>query len=150
MAEASSIDRINIIASARSWIGTPYHHQQSVKGAGTDCLGLVRGVFRELYGWEPAVPPYSRDWGEAIQGEPLQEAGLLYLEPVVLRDAKPGDVLVFRMLRSMPAKHCGILTGGGIIHAWQGYAVAEVPYDRAWFRRLAYAFQFPGAEPWPH
>jgi len=35
---------------ARAWIGTPYVHQGSAPGAGADCLGLVRGVWRGLYG----------------------------------------------------------------------------------------------------
>ena len=35
-----------IVAAARSWIGTPYRHQASLKGVGCDCLGLVRGVGR--------------------------------------------------------------------------------------------------------
>ena len=47
---------------ARGWLGTPYLHQASVRGAGADCLGLVRGVWRELCGVEPvAVPPYTPD-----------------------------------------------------------------------------------------
>ena len=37
-----------VIAEARSWIGTPYRHQASLKGVGCDCLGLVRGVWRAL------------------------------------------------------------------------------------------------------
>jgi hypothetical protein len=28
------ITREQIVAAARSWIGTPYHHQASVKGVG--------------------------------------------------------------------------------------------------------------------
>jgi hypothetical protein len=40
------VRRSDIIAEARSWIGTPYAHQASVKGIGCDCLGLVRGVWR--------------------------------------------------------------------------------------------------------
>jgi hypothetical protein len=39
-----------IIAAARSWLGTPYAHQASLKGVGCDCLGLVRGVWREVQG----------------------------------------------------------------------------------------------------
>ncbi|NCO16648.1 MAG: peptidase, partial [Alphaproteobacteria bacterium] len=42
-----------IVAEARRWIGTPYVHQSSARGAGTDCLGLLRGVWRALYGVEP-------------------------------------------------------------------------------------------------
>jgi NlpC/P60 family putative phage cell wall peptidase len=52
------VTRESIVKAARGWLGTPYHHQASVKGAGADCLGLIRGLWRELYGSEPeAVPP---------------------------------------------------------------------------------------------
>ena len=37
-----------IVARARAWIGTPYRHRASCRGAGADCLGLVRGVWREV------------------------------------------------------------------------------------------------------
>ena len=57
------ITRAAIVAEARSWLGTPYHHQASRKGAGADCLGLVRGVWRTFLGEEPeAAPVYSADW----------------------------------------------------------------------------------------
>jgi NlpC/P60 family putative phage cell wall peptidase len=39
---------------------------QSLRGIGCDCLGLLRGVWRAVYGKEPeAVPAYSSDWAEA-------------------------------------------------------------------------------------
>jgi len=63
MLRAADPDRV--IASAKSWLGTPYHDQASLKGIGCDCLGLARGVWRDVVGLEPAAPPpYSRDWGE--------------------------------------------------------------------------------------
>ena len=42
--------RKEALGIAYSWIGTPYRHQASRKGVGCDCLGLVLGVWRELYG----------------------------------------------------------------------------------------------------
>ncbi len=55
-----------VAVAARAWLGTPYRHQASVKGVGADCLGLVRGLWREVVGAEPeGVPPYSPDWAEA-------------------------------------------------------------------------------------
>ena len=66
-----------VIAVARSWLGTPYHDQASLKGVGCDCLGLARGVWREVVGPEPfPIPPYSRDWGETGLREVLAEGGL--------------------------------------------------------------------------
>ncbi len=49
MKDAEIADR-GVVARRANWIGTPYHHQASVKGVGTDCLGLVRGVFASVHG----------------------------------------------------------------------------------------------------
>jgi len=61
-----------IVAAARGWLGTPYRHQAACRGAGCDCLGLVRGVWREVVGDEPDRPPaYSVDWSEPAREEVL-------------------------------------------------------------------------------
>ncbi len=135
-----------IIAEARSWIGTPYRHQASLKGAGCDCLGLVRGVWRALYGEEPeCMPAYSRDWAEATSRETLAEAGGRHLLPVARDAFQGGDVLLFRWRTGLVAKHAAVLTDGGtMIHAHDGAAVAEVAFAPWWRRRLAYVFRFPG------
>ena len=55
---SADVWRARTVAAARLWTGTPYHHQASLRGVGCDCLGLVRGVWRDLYGAEPeTVPP---------------------------------------------------------------------------------------------
>ena len=46
-----------IVDCARRWIGTPYRHQASRCGVGADCLGLVRGVYRDLYAQEFRMTP---------------------------------------------------------------------------------------------
>ena len=139
------ITRSLIIAEARGWLGTPYQHQASLKGVGCDCLGLVRGVWRALYGSEPEqLPPYACDWAEAASGEPLAEAGLRHLVPVACDAFKAGDVLLFRWRVGFVAKHAAIATAAGsMIHAHDGAAVAEVAIAPWWRRRLAYAFRFP-------
>ncbi|KAB2949447.1 MAG: hypothetical protein F9K19_23780, partial [Rhizobiaceae bacterium] len=48
-----------VLEAAIGWIGTPYRHQASRKGVGCDCLGLVRGIWRELYGSEPEAPGHD-------------------------------------------------------------------------------------------
>ena len=81
--------RARALIEARGWIGTPYRHQSSCKGAGADCLGLVRGVWRELFGAEPEpVPPYGPDWAEVAGEERLWAAALRHLDPAgpVLRE----------------------------------------------------------------
>lgn len=139
--------RDRIIVAARSWIGTPYHHQQSVKHIGTDCLGLVRGVWRELLGNEPETPPaYSADWADATGDETLLAAASRHLQPVPVAAAVPGDVLAFRYRPRLPAKHVGILVAPmRLVHAAEGHAVCEIDLSPWWCRRIAAAFAFPGA-----
>ena len=135
-----------IIAEARSWIGTPYRHQASLKGVGCDCLGLVRGVWRAVAGAEPeAVPAYAPDWAEASGLEALALAARRHLVEIGCADVMPGDVLLFRWRAGFPAKHAAIATTAALmVHAHDGAAVAEVAIAPWWRRRLAYAFRFPG------
>lgn len=140
-----AIERTDIIRAARSWISTPYVHQASVKGAGCDCLGLLRGVWRALHGDEPeAAPPYSPDWSEATGAETLYMALSRHLREIDKRDIAPGDIALFRMLPNGPAKHCGILgdsaRGLTLIHARQNKRVSEEAFSKWWRCRLAYAF----------
>jgi NlpC/P60 family putative phage cell wall peptidase len=108
-------------------------------------LGLIRGVWREVYGQEPeAMPAYSPDWAEAGGIEALAEAGERHLLPIPVADFGPGDVLLFRWRAHLPAKHAGIaIDRTRMIHAQEGVAVCEVPINDWWQRRIAYAFRFP-------
>ena len=140
--------RAEVVAAARGWIGTPYRHQASLRGAGCDCLGLVRGLWRELIGPEPeAAPPYTPDWAEALGRETLLEAARRHMAEVPSGAAAPGDVLIFRMGMGVPAKHCAVVSDEGwIIHAYWGRAVVETRLTAWWARRVAAAFAFPGLE----
>jgi NlpC/P60 family putative phage cell wall peptidase len=116
-----------------------------VKGAGCDCLGLLRGVWRELYGDEPEIaPPYSPDWAEATREETLYGALKRYLVEIDPRDLAPGDAALFRMMPSGPAKHCGIVgeKKGSLtlIHARQNKRVSEELFSLPWRRKISSAF----------
>lgn len=142
----SRISRRNeIVAAARRWIGTPYRHQASLPGVGCDCLGLVRGVWRCVYGAEPELPPgYAQDWAETTGAEPLLEAARRHLQELTADEAEPCDVLVFRYRQGLAAKHVAIIaTGSTMIHAVDGAPVAEVALAPWWRRRIAAAFAFP-------
>lgn len=137
--------RAEIVAAARGWIGTPYRHQASVRGAGADCLGVVRGVWRELLGAECEIaPPYSYDWGETGRRELLYEAACRNLREVVL-PGRSGDVVLFRMREKGVAKHLGILTDDGarFVHGFTGHGVVENTLSDPWRRRIVAAFEFP-------
>jgi NlpC/P60 family putative phage cell wall peptidase len=135
-----------VVQIARSWIGTPYVHQASVKGVGCDCLGLLRGVWRELRGEEPeAPPPYSPDWSDASGEETLYIALSRHLREIDKRGIAPGDIALFRMIPNGPAKHCGIVAtsanGLTLIHARQNKQVSEELIMPPWQRRLAFVFR---------
>jgi NlpC/P60 family putative phage cell wall peptidase len=135
----------DVVIVSRQWLGTPYRHQASAKGVGTDCLGLLRGVWRELIGQEPELtPPYTPDWAEALGQEQLLGAARRHLIEIGIGDAVPGDILLFRMGLGHPAKHCAILSAPGrIIHAYWGRSVCETRLVPWWQRRIAAAFRFP-------
>lgn len=133
------------VHEALQWIGTPYAHQMSMRGQGTDCLGLVRGVWRQLYGAEPVeVPPYSPDWQEAGDGEALLQAATDWLLPVETPEI--GQVLLFRMQAGAPPRHCGIsVDEHSFVHAYWGRSVMKSRLGPWWQRRLAGRFSFPEA-----
>ena len=140
------LTRAAVVAEARQWIGTRYRHQASLKGVGCDCLGLVRGVWRNCVGDEPeTAPPYAPDWAEASGEEALAQAALRHLQPIAIDDIGAGDILLFRWRDGFVAKHAAFATGEGtMIHAHDHAAVCEVALAPWWRRRLAFAFRFPG------
>lgn len=115
-----------VVACARTWLGTPYHHQARAKGVGVDCAGLVIGVAREL----DCVAP-----GFDIEGYARQPDGWSFLawsdqhmRRIARAQMAPGSCVVVRFGRH--PQHIGIvgdyLHGGlSIIHAMVGRGVVE-------------------------
>ena len=137
-----------IVDAARAWIGTPYLHQASLQGAGSDCLGLLRGVWRACLGPEPmTVPAYTADWSEPSRREDLFDAANQWLIAKDIGDEAPGDVLLFRMRIGAVAKHLGIVGRAGadasFIHAYTGHGVLETALTAPWRRKIAARFCFP-------
>jgi NlpC/P60 family putative phage cell wall peptidase len=138
----------DVVTTARAWLGTPYVHQASCRGAGCDCLGLLRGVWRACCGTEPQrIPGYTQDWSEASGEERLWAAAIRHLTPKSVSDAAPGDVLLFRMRDGAVAKHLGIqaetFPAPSFIHAYSGRGVVESALTPPWARRIVARFAFP-------
>lgn len=140
--------RPDVVAEARRWIGTPYLHQASLCGAGTDCLGLLRGVWRAVIGREPvAIPAYTMDWSEPSGEEAMLGSARRWLIERPLGGLAAGDVILFRMREGSVAKHVGIVTETGehptFIHAYTGHGVVENALSTPWVRRIVGRFAYP-------
>ena len=134
-----------VLAEAESWIGTPYRHGASMRGVSCDCLGLVRGIWRTLYGKEPEQPgAYAADWAESASGDPLMEAAQRHMKPRISGDPQPGDLLAFRWRADVAAKHLGIMVRDNrFIHAYEGHCVMASALVPQWRKRIAGIFIFP-------
>lgn len=144
MGEGDAAPREAVLKITRQWIDTPYRHQASKRGVGTDCLGLIRGIWRSLYGTgDPeGMPNYTPDWAEEQGEETLLAAARRWL--VETTSPQPGDVLLFRLRSGVPCKHVGVLASPDtVIHAYWGRAVVESWLAPFWSRRIAYSFSFP-------
>lgn len=133
-----------VVAAARDYLGTPYRHQASMAGAGCDCLGLLRGVWRTLFGEEPMdMPAYRADMRDPLNAGALQRAARRFL----LAETGPlqaGQVLLFRLGGMAEPKHCGILVSPTrFIHAQERLGVVEANLTEAWARRISGRFRFP-------
>ncbi|MCR4269221.1 NlpC/P60 family protein [Nitratireductor sp. ZSWI3] len=144
-AEAEAVLARAVVGEALDWVGTPYRHQASRKGVGCDCLGLLRGVWRALYGFEPEDPgPYSADWAETGKDDRLLNAARRCCRERAPRELAAGHVIILRWRPHLPAKHVGILTAPGqFVHAYQGSRVVVSALVPQWRRRIAGVFAFP-------
>ncbi len=125
-----------IVAEAREWIGTPHHHQQSVKGRGCDCKGLVAGVAREMGRPEGASLFAGMGNYSTVIPTRLLRDGLAALFDQV-SEIQAGDVLL--LIVGGKPQHLAIATGTGrMIHTYSSgpMAVIEVPMGTAWNRAI--------------
>lgn len=133
-----------IVTEARRWLGTPYRHHAATLGAGCDCLGLVRGVWRAVYGHEPQkLPHYGADWRDGQGGAELEVAAQRHMQRA-FGAPQPGNLILFALIRHRPPRHCAIMVEDGrFIHAQEQVGVVEADLTEAWHRRIAGVFSFP-------
>jgi cell wall-associated NlpC family hydrolase len=141
------MSRERVCEVAGTWLGTPWHHAQQVRGVGVDCAHLLIGVYAEAGVIDPFVPePYPIDcmlhsdheiflgWCQRLGREVHQPA--------------PGDAVVWRVGRTF--SHGGIVIDwpGRILHAFRPYGrVCETPADAGILAgREARFFSFVQAE----
>jgi cell wall-associated NlpC family hydrolase len=115
-----------IVAQARTWLGTPYHHHGRVKGVGVDCAQILIAVFAAagvIDEFDPGA--YPRDWHlshcEEIYARWLDKFGERVQTPA------PGDVALYKFGRAH--SHGGIVTPEGVIHSYIGRGVTLTRAD---------------------
>ena len=133
------------MALARGWLGTPFCHGASRRGAGCDCLGLILGLMRDWRGQAPCAPPYGPAGGSDADGAVLLEGLAHHLKPVLPgAPLLPGQVLLFALHPGRAARHLGLCSAGGqgarFIHAYGRHGVVESPLSAPWQRRLRARF----------
>ncbi len=107
-----------IVAEARSWLGTPYHHHGRIKGVGVDCAQILLAVYADALGLAPAldVGKYSTQW-HLSRSEEMYLAWLKAAGAHQVPCALAGDIAMFRFGRTF--SHSGICTEPGVyVHAY--------------------------------
>jgi len=113
-----------IVAEARTWLGTPFRHQARCKGVGVDCLGLVAESYKAAGIKVKDRTNYSR----YPSGDSLLEGLSEQLVEIPLDEADTGDVLV--MCQRRQANHVLIYSKetDTVIHSyWMCDGVVEQP-----------------------
>lgn len=122
--------RAAVVAEARKWIGTPYHHMADVRGAGVDCGMLLIRVYVDTGVIAPVDPrPYPADW----MLHNSEERYLSFIPPQAVevdRAPVPGDAIVW--LHGRTFSHGGIVTDWPLfVHAYyQSMIVEEADYTK--------------------
>lgn len=132
--------RKDIVSIARSYIGTPFHHQGRQKGRGIDCVGLLVCVMREC----------GLNVEDQANYNGLIDAGLLRLKlelhliEITTYQVLSGDVYLLRIGRN--PQHIGIVSDVGIIHTHQNAGRVVETNMTGWEKRIVSAYKFPGVE----
>lgn len=139
----------NIVACAREWVGTRFHHQGRLKKTathkgGVDCLGLLVGVARELDLRDAHNQPLAdfdrADYTHLPDTDYLRQMLSSLLMEIPIGSIAPGNILLLT-IDGRP-QHMGIASdlGGhlGLIHAYApARAVVEHVLDGTWRARIA-------------
>jgi cell wall-associated NlpC family hydrolase len=126
--------REQVVAEARTWIRTPYHHMGRVKGAGADCYTLLLEVFQKigLFSAADEAEFYPSDWylharEDHYKFRILRHAREMvehFCSPTELR--APGDIVLLRPPTTATRRNT-IDIHGGIITAWPRVVHAYPP-----------------------
>jgi cell wall-associated NlpC family hydrolase len=112
-------ERQRVVREAQSWLGTPYHDNGDVKGAGVDCGMLLVRVYVDT-GLVPAFDPrpYPAQWSLHQKAERYLEIVRTYAHEIP-GPPLPGDIAMFKF--GLTYSH------GAIVVAWPRLIHANPP-----------------------
>lgn len=126
--------RLRVIAEARTWLGTPYHHHARVKGprGGVDCAQILCAVY-EAAGVVPPVDPGFYPHDHHLHR--MQEIYIEWLERSgghEVQTPAPGDVALYHWGHTW--SHGGIVVDTApvaVLHSYLGHGVCLTRFDEA-------------------
>lgn len=126
-----------VVETARTWLGTPFHHYAGVKRVGVDCAFLLARVFEEAgLIAKQRIPAYPADWHIHREAERYL-AHLIGMNAGEIKGPpKPGDIVIFRFANCF--SHGAIVESWPtIIHSYVGRRVERENVERAqWLNTL--------------
>jgi len=145
---------VKIVTTAKTWVGTKYHHQGRLKKTdihlgGVDCFGLVMGVAKELgiagMGGKPLVQYDRFDYAMFPDGARLKEFLDKHLN--LANKIRSGDIMLFSFFGN--PQHLGIVSNViaddkiEIIHCYSGSGMVVQHYlSPAWIRMISGIYHF--------
>lgn len=129
-----------VIAAARSMVGTPFRHQSRIESGAVDCAGTLVAICAALNQQVADQTGYAR----RPSGSLLESA--IDAQPALSRVMPPalaGDFVLMKFEQDKAASHLGVVTGPTLIHAWAvAKKVCEHAFDAEWQRRVVRVYRF--------
>ena len=124
--------RARVVAEARRWLGTPYHHHARIKGVGADCAQLPLAVYAAV-GIIPEtdVGAYSEQWHHHRSAELYIGWLARFAAEIDPARSGPGDFLIWRFGRTF-SHGAIVIEPPMVIHASAGdecVAIADITRD---------------------
>lgn len=139
-----------IVAQARTWLKTPFHHQGRLKHKGVDCIGLIVGVMKELeLSDDTGKLLYSYDvngYSVTPDGYTLKATLDKHFNVIPIDEIALADILLFRFNKN--PQHVAFVTDRadgaiGILHCYStSHYVVEHILDKSWRRLIVAAYRF--------
>lgn len=128
-----------IVAAAKTAIGTPFRHQGRMVGKGLDCAGLAIHCAQSA-----GISTYDEnDYPRQPGGGRLEAAfdKQPELKRIKISEMMPGDILL--MTFEGQPQHVAIVSEIGIIHAYEPIGrVVEHGLNKFWRSRIVRAYRF--------